>query len=127
MVALAEGEDRVFERAGAVEAQAVLGDGLARSSSRAPMGARASRMPSQCFLKACSSSPTAHNGFACALIGVCMMIWPVSPWRKALREERFLPSGVRGPVESCAFSRQAVSWASVVGSPLIPGLTGGAD
>ena len=30
---------------------------------------------------------------------------PVSPWRKALREERCLPASVRGPVEFRAFTR----------------------
>src|SRR5216684_8355783 len=32
-------------------------------------------------------------------------VWPVSPWRRALREERCLPATVRGPVELLAFSR----------------------
>src|SRR6266567_6708261 len=32
-------------------------------------------------------------------------VWPVSPWRRALREERCLPASVRGPVECLAFSR----------------------
>src|SRR5260370_17835059 len=32
-------------------------------------------------------------------------VWPVSPWRRALREERCLPASVRGPVDFLAFSR----------------------
>src|SRR6266404_2667397 len=32
-------------------------------------------------------------------------VWPVSPWRRALREERCLPASVRGPVDFRAFSR----------------------
>src|SRR6266700_1757973 len=32
-------------------------------------------------------------------------VWPVSPWRRALREERCLPASVRGPVDLLAFSR----------------------
>ncbi len=32
------------------------------------------------------------------------MVWPVSPWRRALSEERCLPASVLGPVECCAFA-----------------------
>src|SRR5260370_23500777 len=32
-------------------------------------------------------------------------VWPVSPWRRALREERCLPAWVRGPVEFWALAR----------------------
>src|SRR5580658_5981292 len=31
--------------------------------------------------------------------------WLVSPWRRALRAERCLPSGVMGPVEYCELRR----------------------
>ena len=86
----AEGEDGVFECASSAMA-------WASSSSRAPTGARASRMASQCFWKAAWSS------------GVWMTIWPVRPWRKTFKEERFLPSRVLGPVENWAFSRHAAS------------------
>jgi hypothetical protein len=33
------------------------------------------------------------------------MTWPVSPWRRALSEERCLPAGVRGPVECWELAR----------------------
>jgi hypothetical protein len=32
-------------------------------------------------------------------------IWPVSPWRRALREDRCLPASVLGPVECCELAR----------------------
>src|SRR5690349_16491685 len=32
------------------------------------------------------------------------MVWPVNPWRKALREERCLPASVRGPVDFWVFA-----------------------
>ena len=48
----AEGEDRIFEGAGAIEAPVVLGDGLGEVGFRAPRGASSSRMASQCFWKA---------------------------------------------------------------------------
>jgi hypothetical protein len=36
-----------------------------------------------------------------------------SPWRRALRPTRFLPCGVRGPVDFCALARLAASKAGV--------------
>src|SRR5580658_1699902 len=32
-------------------------------------------------------------------------VWPVSPWRRAFREDCFLPSAVLGPVECCELAR----------------------
>jgi hypothetical protein len=32
-------------------------------------------------------------------------VWLVRPWRRAFREDRFLPSGVLGPVEYSALAR----------------------
>src|ERR1700719_3739456 len=50
------------------------------------------------------------------------MVWPVRPWRKALREERCLPASVRGPVDFWALARliEARSAARALGrsSPL---------
>jgi hypothetical protein len=48
------------------------------------------------------------------------MTWPVSPWRRALREERCLPAGVRGPVECCELARLISARESGVGSGLVP-------
>jgi hypothetical protein len=61
MFALAEGEDGVFQRAGAVEAPAVLGDGLGEVGFGAPSGSRSSRMASRArFWRA--------QRFRCALV-----------------------------------------------------------
>jgi hypothetical protein len=35
-------------------------------------------------------------------------VWAVRPWERALREERDLPSGVRGPVDWVALARLAL-------------------
>ena len=43
------------------------------------------------------------------------MTWARMPWRVAFREERCLPSGVRGPVDFLAFSRLARRRASETG------------
>src|SRR5438105_15228289 len=45
------------------------------------------------------------------------MVWPVRPWRMPLREERRLPSSVRGPVDFWALSRLMV--ARALGGPVL--------
>ena len=55
------------------------------------------------------------------------MTWPVSPWRRALREERCLPAGVRGPVECCELARLISARGSGVGSGLVVPLVVGME
>src|SRR4051812_20054119 len=43
------------------------------------------------------------------------MTWARMPWRVPFKDERCLPSGVRGPVDFCAFSRFARRHASETG------------
>jgi hypothetical protein len=47
------------------------------------------------------------------------MTWPVSPWRRAFREDRCLPAGVRGPVECWELARLVSARWSEVGSGLV--------
>ena len=91
---MALGGNGVFEGAGAVESPFVLGDGLREIELQGADGGEGSA-----------------NGFTVFLEGgwVWMTIWLVSPWRKAFKEEGLLPSSVRGPVESCALARLAMS------------------
>jgi hypothetical protein len=51
-----EGEESVFQGAGAVEAPRVPDDGLGEIDLENAFGSRASRMPSHCFWKGCWSS-----------------------------------------------------------------------
>jgi hypothetical protein len=100
--ALAEGEDRIFQRAGAVETAAVLGGGLGEVELESADGVEG-------FADGIAVLPEAllvFRGVDDDLAG--------EPWRNALRQARFLPSGVRGPVESFPFSRQAASWAGIM-------------
>jgi hypothetical protein len=57
MFALAEGEDRIFQRAGAVEAPAVPGDGLGEVGFEGAVGV-------EVFAEGIARSFLAHNAFA---------------------------------------------------------------
>ena len=54
-------------------------------------------------------------------------IWPVSPWRRALREDFCFPASVLGPVDFCAFSWLMAARAAVESSDMIGLLTPDCD
>src|SRR5579862_667825 len=55
-------------------------------------------------------------------VGVRTLIWPVMPWRTALRLERALPCSVLGPVESWQLRRLASICCREVSGIVSPGL-----